>query len=261
MEDYVERKTAVATQRVQDGEAAIMQELKDMTTAETVGATTRKPETTFEQMMNAIGDSLSDCASCDDEHDREDEEDDEEDTELGKLSDDNDPGWVMDTVSTTVQHRLGSFRPKHMKLGKFMQPGWGDAAHYSHERDMKYGTAELMVLAVVKPQIDMTAATPPPTTFGEHMQTRDIVCGQSHIPAVTSRPGSIQMRLGPQKPQLDKYLPGLSADVVPDSTIIQDAKPVDPVGVYPCIMHPCLITISKSDTDKDVVMAPASPEV
>jgi len=79
-----------------------------------------------------------------------------------------------------------------MKLDELMQSGWGDAAHYFHERDMKYGTAELKVLAVVKPQIDMTAATPTPVLFGEHMQALDIVPGQSQIPAVTSRPGSGQ---------------------------------------------------------------------
>ena len=43
-------------------------------------------------MLNAIGDSLSDLVSSNDEQDGEDEEDDEEDTELGKLSDDDEPG-------------------------------------------------------------------------------------------------------------------------------------------------------------------------
>jgi len=99
IEDYVERETTVARQWVQDAEGAIMQELKDMTTAETAGVTTRKPETMFEQMINAIGDSLSDLASSDDEQDGEDEEDHEEHTELGKLSDDDEPGWVMHTIS------------------------------------------------------------------------------------------------------------------------------------------------------------------
>jgi len=59
-------------------------------------------------MLNAIGDSLSDLASSDDEQDGEDEEDDEEDTELGKLSDDDEPGWVMGTITKTVQHRMES---------------------------------------------------------------------------------------------------------------------------------------------------------
>jgi hypothetical protein len=51
---------------------------------------------------------------------------------------------------------------------------------------MKYGTAELKVLAVVKLQNDKTAATPSPTTAGEYMQTLEIVRGQSEMPAVTS---------------------------------------------------------------------------
>jgi len=45
-----------------------------MTTAESAGATTTKPERMFEEMFNAIGDSLSDLASCDDKHDGEDQE-------------------------------------------------------------------------------------------------------------------------------------------------------------------------------------------
>jgi hypothetical protein len=84
----------VARKQVQDAEREIKQ---DMTTAESRGATTGKPKTTFEEMLNAIGDSLSDLASSDNEQDGEDEEDDEEDTELGKLSDDDEPRWVMGT--------------------------------------------------------------------------------------------------------------------------------------------------------------------
>jgi len=188
----VERETAVARKRVQDAETALMQ---DMMTAENECATTGKPETTFEEMLNPIGDSLSDLASSHDEQDGEDKEDDEEDTELGKLSDDDEPGWVMGTITKTVQHRMESFRQKQMRLDELTQPGWGDAANNFRERDMRYGTAELMVPAVVKPQIDSTTATPSPISIGEHMQTPEIVRGRSAMPAVTSRPGSSQMRL------------------------------------------------------------------
>ena len=109
IKDYVERETAVARKQVQDPETAIMQELNGMTTAENVGATTGKPKTTFEEMLNALGDSLSDLESSDEEQDGEDEEYDADDTEHCKLSDDDEPGWVMGTLSKTVQHRLESF--------------------------------------------------------------------------------------------------------------------------------------------------------
>jgi len=194
IEDYVERETAVARKRVQDAETVIMQELKDMTTAGNVGATTRKPKTTFEEMLNSLGDSLSDLASSDDHQDGEDKEDDEEDTVHGKLSDDDEPGWVMGTISKTVQHRMESFLQKQMRLDEVTQPGWGDAAKYFRERDMQYGTAKLKVPSVVKPKIDTSAATPSLTSFGEYMHTVDIVRGQSQTPATTSRPGSCQMR-------------------------------------------------------------------
>jgi len=207
--------------------------MQDMTTAENGVATTGKPETTFEEMLNAIGDSMSDLASSDDEQNGEDEEDDEEDTELGKLSNDDGPGWVMGTITKTVQHCMQSFWQKQMRLHELTQPGWGDAANYFGERDMKYGTAELMVPAVDKPQIDTTAANPSPITVGEHMQTLQIVRGQSEILAVTSWPGYSQMRLGLEKSELHKFIPVLSPGMATDSMPIQGAKSVEPVSFDP----------------------------
>ena len=63
----MERETTVAIKRVQDAETAIMQELHDMTTADNAGVTTRKTDTTFEEMFNAIRDSLSNLASSNNE--------------------------------------------------------------------------------------------------------------------------------------------------------------------------------------------------
>jgi len=258
IEDFVKRETAVARKRVQDAETALM---RDMTTAENECATTGKPETTFGEMFNAIGDSLSNFASSDDEQDEEDEEDDEEDTARGKLSDDDEPCWVMGTITETVQHHMESVRQKQMRLDELAQQGWGDAANYFCERDMWYGTAELMVPAVVKPQIDSATTTPSPITVGEYMQTPEIVRGQSEMPAVTSRPGGSQMRLGSKKPQSNKFIPFLSPGMAPDSIPIQDPNPVEPVSIYPSMKHPKSMAIWKSDTDEDMVTAPASPEV
>ena len=122
-------------------------------------------------MWNAIRESLSDLPSSKNEQEGEDKEDDEEESELSKLSDDYEPGWVMCTVTKTVQHCMEGFRQNQMRFHELTEQGWGDSTNYFRERDMKYGTAELKVPAVVKPQIDMTAATPPMTTSGEHRQT------------------------------------------------------------------------------------------
>jgi len=212
-------------------------------------------------MLNAIRDSLSDLPSSEDEQDGEDEDDDEEDTGHSKLSEDDEPGWVMGTISKTVQHRMESFRQRQMRLAKLTQPGWGDAADYFRERDMKYGMTELKALAVGKPQTDTIAATPSPTTFGELMQALDIVPGQSQPPQVTSRQGSSQMRLHPDKPQADNHIVPPKAAVVPDSSQIEITKPVQPVSFYPCITSPKLITIWISDSDEDMLTAPAPPEM
>jgi len=176
-------------------------------------------------MWNAIKDSLSDHANSNNEEDGEDEEDDE-------------PGGVMGTISKTVEHCMESVRLKQKRLDEVTQPWWGDAAKSFRERDMKYGTAELNVQAVVKPQIDMTAGTPSPPTCGELRQTLDIVHGQSQMVAVTSRPSSSEIRLGSEKPQRHKFIPVLLPDAAPSSTPIQDVKPVDPASYYPWVQYP-----------------------
>ena len=52
-------------------------------------------------MLVAIGDSQSDLASSDDGEDVEDEDD--EETKQGKLSEDDEPGWEMGTITKSVQ--------------------------------------------------------------------------------------------------------------------------------------------------------------
>jgi len=116
-------------------------------------------------------------------------------------------------------------------------PGWGDVVNYFHARDMKYRTAELKLPAVVKPQIDITAATPSLTTFGKLMQTLDIIRGQSRKLAVTSGAGSRKMRLLPENPQLHEFILGLSPDEAPDSTPNLDPQPVEPVNFHRSIQH------------------------
>jgi hypothetical protein len=93
---------------------------------------------------------------------------------------------MMGTISKTVQHHMDSFWQKQMRLDELTQPGWEDATDYFREGEMKYGTTELKVPAAGKPQTDLTAATPSPTTFGELMEALDIVPGQSPMPQVTS---------------------------------------------------------------------------
>ena len=236
IEDYVERETAGARKRVQDAEAAVQQEPDDMTQADIAGLTSREPEKTFEEMLVAIGDSPSDLASSDDGEDGED--DDDEETQQGKLSDDDEPGWVMGAITKTVQQPTESFRQEQMKLNELTQPGWEDAADYFRAQDEKYGTSELMVLAVVQPQTSDDAPAPLPTTFGELMGILDIVSGLSQWPQGTSRPGSSHIRLGSVKPQSKSSIPSGEPAADPDSSTLLNAKPVEPVSFYPCIKPP-----------------------
>jgi hypothetical protein len=130
IEDYDERETAGAKKRVEDAEAAVQQEQDDMVHTEIAGLTSREPEKTFEELMAAIGDSLSDLASSDD---REDGEDEDEETEQGKLSEDDEPGWVRGTITKTVQQRMERFWRKQIKLDELTDPEWEDSADYFRE--------------------------------------------------------------------------------------------------------------------------------
>jgi hypothetical protein len=98
----VERETAVSRKQVEDAETVIKQEQEDMRSAESGGLISSEPGYKIEEMLDAIGDSQSDFARSDDEEDR----DDDADTEQGKLSKDDEPSWVMGTISKTVQQRI-----------------------------------------------------------------------------------------------------------------------------------------------------------
>jgi len=79
-----------------------------MSNVEKAGLTTRKPEKIIEDMLNAIKHSLSDLAISDEEEDAEAEGDDS-DTEQGKVSEDDEPGWVMGTIFKMEQCHMERF--------------------------------------------------------------------------------------------------------------------------------------------------------
>jgi hypothetical protein len=83
-----------------------------------------------------------------------------------------------------------------MNLDTLTHQGSKYAANCIHEGDMKYWMAELEVLAVVKLQTENIAATSAVPTFGELMESLEIVRGKCHMLLGTSRPGSSYMRLG-----------------------------------------------------------------
>jgi hypothetical protein len=165
------------------------------------------PEKSFHVKMISLRDSLSDVPSSDDGEDGDNEND--ADTEHGKLSEDDEPGWVMDTISKTVQYHMERFRPKQMKLDEWTEPGWGYTADYFHERDKMYGAAELRVPAVFKPQTDHNVAAPVLTTLADLLEFLDIFHGRWQMPQASSPPGCSHIRLGSVELHLDTCIPGL----------------------------------------------------
>jgi hypothetical protein len=199
IEDDFERETAGATKRAEEADAAAPHDRDDITHAELTGLTCREPEKTFEEMLVAIGDSLSDLACSNDGEDGEVKDD--EVTEQDKLGKDDEPGWVMGTITKTVQHQMERFWQKQMKIDELTQPEWEAASDYFSEWDMKYGPSELRVPAVVQPLTNDDAPAPPPTTLEELMDSLDIVPGISQRPQESSRPGRSHIRLRSVKPQ------------------------------------------------------------
>jgi len=233
--DYVERETAVTRKRVQDAETVIMQKEEDMRHAEKVGSTTRMPKKLIDAMWNAIGDRLSDFGSLDDEEDGESVEADEEDTDLGNLSEDDEPGWVMGTISKTQQQHMGRVLQKKMRLDELTQTWWWDAADSFCGRDMKHRMAKLKVPAVVKVRTAQVAATPAPTTIVELMYTLDILLGRSQTPQVSSPPGISHIELGSEKQNWHEHVVTLPSYRAPDLSRIKKSHQVEYIIFFQCV--------------------------
>jgi hypothetical protein len=92
-----------------------------MTHAQIPELTSRESEKTLEEMLDIIGDWLSNLASSENAKDGEGE--DNEETERGTLSKDDEPGCVMVTITKTVQQRIESYRQKLVKVDNLTQPG------------------------------------------------------------------------------------------------------------------------------------------
>jgi len=119
-------QSAGSIKRVEDAEAAVQQEQDDRRIAEYNGLTNREPKKSCQEMIVAIGDSLSDFESSNDGEDGDDEDD--EVTQQGQLSEDEEPGWVMGTITKRGQLRMERFRQQQMMLDELTQRGWEDPA-------------------------------------------------------------------------------------------------------------------------------------
>jgi hypothetical protein len=78
----------------------------------------------------------------------------------GKLSEADEPGWVMGRITQTVQQHMERLRQKQIKLDELTQAVWEDEADYIRERDKEYGTSELTVPATIQTQMDDYALHP-----------------------------------------------------------------------------------------------------
>jgi len=165
----------VSVNRVQDPEIAIMHGQVHMTNVETARLITPKHAITFETMLNAIGDCLKNLQSSDVTEGWEDPDVDHGKLVLGKMSEDDEPGCTMDTLSRMEQHHIDSFLRKQGRIDNGSQPGWRVEAEYFCGRVLMCWTTHMNVPAVLTPHTDTTAATHSPTTGGLLIQVVDIV--------------------------------------------------------------------------------------
>jgi len=108
IQDHVERETSWARKRVDNTEALVQQEQEDVKNVEQVGFKNSEPNKTFEEMIVAIGDSVSDLASSENGDDEEDKDDVE--NQQGVVSKDDDPGWAMGTITRMIKQYMERFR-------------------------------------------------------------------------------------------------------------------------------------------------------
>jgi hypothetical protein len=93
-------------------------EPENKSNAENMGLTTRMFEKTFEQMLNTIGNAMCDHAISNDEQHGDDEKGDDKVIELSKMREDDEPGWVMGTISKTGKQRMEHFRQIQIMWGR-----------------------------------------------------------------------------------------------------------------------------------------------
>lgn len=78
--------------------------------------TTRKPKNLFEEIWNAVRDSLRNLARSNDKQDGVHQNNNEENRELGKLSEDDKPHWELGTIFKMVDQFMESVVQKEIKL-------------------------------------------------------------------------------------------------------------------------------------------------
>ena len=182
-----------------------------MRTAEKARSTTKKPQKTFEDILNVIRESLSDNACSDNQDDGEEEEDEKEDTKIMNLA----RWWAHSPKWYSTTRRV--FGRNRWRLTNWRNQDVGTWPTTSLREIWSTGRPNRKFRQFESPRETwLSAATPSPTTFGELMQTLDDIPGQSQMPQVTTWPGCSHMRLGSEKPQWQKYIASLLPNVVPN---------------------------------------------
>jgi hypothetical protein len=123
---------------------------------------------------------------------------------------------------------------------------------------MQYSPTGLIVQAVIQPETADVDAGLAPTRSVKLVKCLHTVPGMSQMPDGTSQPVNSHNKLFSVKPQWKTSRYSLAPALQHDLTHIQYSKHVELVSFDCCISLPQRITKWKSDTDKDMLAAPAS---
>lgn len=186
---------------------------------------TRVPKNSFEEILIAIEACLSNLAILDDKEDVDVKADDRNGSELGKLSENDEPGWVMGTLSKEVPQSMETYLVMEIWHDELTQLRWWDMADYFPYRDMKCWMAALKLLPIVISLADKVAATPGTTKFVKLIVTVDNVPGKSQMLDGHPHQGCSHTMLGFPKPQSDKQIMSRLPDAASNLLSIKQLKP------------------------------------
>jgi hypothetical protein len=139
IENYVERETQVARQRVEAADAAVNEDMeREYVPGAMPSASTKKR--TFEELLALVGDDLDNVVPSDDDDDDDEEEPDEDEDEK-EWADDDD--FVPGQMDKTTMAEIAAARARTSRMFELTKEGYAEAEAFWRKRDEEVGVDTL----------------------------------------------------------------------------------------------------------------------
>jgi hypothetical protein len=162
IENYVERETQVARQRVEAADAAVNEDMENEYGAPPAVRTKKR---TFEELLALVGDDLDNVVPSDDDDDDDDEEEPDEDEDEKEWADDDD--FVPGQMDKTTMAEIAAARARTSRIFELTKEGYAEAEAFWRKRDEEVGVDTLKHGRLPVPRSEteksdeMEAASPP----------------------------------------------------------------------------------------------------